>query len=250
MFVQSTVNVRRQGTRIQTVVLLQKLWCCLLTSGMVIKLWTSVVIQSHGVWIMKRHMMPSTKQFKWLWHSNDELHEVRLGGSVIEHKEPIKMVFLILQYAKLRLLEPYHSLSCNLLWYWQIWGMDIDALYLALAEEELYDCIKVRKHKSGNCWVVHNVAIRSLQTLAAIFSPTGAVLNTKKTWWKKPGLFKDDFWWTELLCLCNQTYCCNDSVNQKFFFSRRGVKKLPIVDSGDASISKSIGGNKKFNFYQ
>ena len=42
-------------TRILPPVLLEKLWCCLQTARMVIKLWIAVVIQSQSVWMMKTH---------------------------------------------------------------------------------------------------------------------------------------------------------------------------------------------------
>ena len=47
--------------RIQTPVLLQKLWSCLPTACMVIKLLTAFTIQLKNTWMMKRHMQQSTK---------------------------------------------------------------------------------------------------------------------------------------------------------------------------------------------
>ena len=70
-------------TRIQTVVLLQKLWCCLLASRTVMKLWIAVVIQLHDVWVMKKHMKPSTKKFKSFWQIIDKLRQIHLSKTVI-----------------------------------------------------------------------------------------------------------------------------------------------------------------------
>ena len=47
--------------------------------------------------------------------------------------------------------------------------MNTDSLYLALVEEELYDCIRNEKRQGGICYVVEPVIFRSLQTLAEIF---------------------------------------------------------------------------------
>ena len=43
--------------------------------------------------------------FKRLRYINDQLFEVELAKSEIEHKEPIIVGFFILHYAKLRMLE-------------------------------------------------------------------------------------------------------------------------------------------------
>ena len=50
-----------------------------------------------------------SKLFKRLDHMNNALYEVELTKTEIEHKEPIIVGFfiLILQYAKLRMLELY-----------------------------------------------------------------------------------------------------------------------------------------------
>ena len=55
------------------------------------------------------HAAINSKLFKKLHHVNNSLYEVELAKAQIEHKEPIIVVFFILQYAKLRMLELY----CN-----------------------------------------------------------------------------------------------------------------------------------------
>ena len=53
-------------------------------------------------------MERSTKKiFKRSGHTNNQLYEVELADSDIEYKEPIIVAFIILQYAKLRLLQLY-----------------------------------------------------------------------------------------------------------------------------------------------
>ena len=76
-----------------------------------------------------------------------DLHEVELLKSTIEHREPIIVGFFILQYAKLRIMELYYNLFHN---YcdenkFEELEMDTDSLYLALAEDNLDDCILPEK---------------------------------------------------------------------------------------------------------
>ena len=53
----------------------------------------------------KTHGVINTKVFKRLDHINDQLHEVDLAKTEIEHRKPIIVGFFILQYARLRMLE-------------------------------------------------------------------------------------------------------------------------------------------------
>ena len=67
--------------------------------------------------------------------------------STIEHREPIIVGFFKLQYAKLRMLQLYYNFYDE--FYdannFEEFEMDTDLLYLALAEENLNDCIKPDK---------------------------------------------------------------------------------------------------------
>ena len=55
----------------------------------------------------KTHSANNSKMFKPLNHITDQLYEVELVKSEIEHREPIIVGFFILQYAKLRMLKLY-----------------------------------------------------------------------------------------------------------------------------------------------
>ena len=66
----------------------------------------------------------------------------------IEHREPIIVGFFILQYAELRMFEFYYNFFTKL--------CDADqykteivtgSLYFALAENELYECIRIEKRR-------------------------------------------------------------------------------------------------------
>ena len=73
---------------------------------------------------------------------------MELLKSTIEHREPIIVgFFFILQYAKLRMLKLYYNFFgkfCDVNKFEEL-EMDTDSLYLALAEENLYDCIQPDK---------------------------------------------------------------------------------------------------------
>ena len=55
----------------------------------------------------KTHSASNIKLFKRLNLITDQLYEVELVQSEIEHREPIVVGFFSLQYDKLRMLEPY-----------------------------------------------------------------------------------------------------------------------------------------------
>ena len=57
----------------------------------------------------KTHSAINSKIFKRLNHITDQLYEVELVQSEIEHRELIIVGFLILQYVKLRMLELYYN---------------------------------------------------------------------------------------------------------------------------------------------
>ena len=87
----------------------------------------------------KTHAVISNKMFKRLGHINDQLYEVGLAKSEIEHKEPSFVGLFILQYAKLRMLELFYNFFtkfCDTDKYDEI-EMYTDSLYLALAEKYL-----------------------------------------------------------------------------------------------------------------
>ena len=85
----------------------------------------------------------NTKLSKRLDHINDQLYEKELAKAEIERREPIVVGFIRLQYVKLRTLELDHIFFkgfCDVNKIEKL-EMDIDSLYLALSEEELYNCI-------------------------------------------------------------------------------------------------------------
>ena len=147
-FVQSVVDARIEGDENPL-------------SGVVAETMKLLGNSSYGYQIMDRSRHTITKYlndekthkaineplFTRLNTVEKDLYEVELLKSTIEHREPIIVGFFILQHAKLRMLELYYNFFykfCDVNNFEEL-EMDTDSLYLALAEENLYDCIQPEK---------------------------------------------------------------------------------------------------------
>ena len=89
----------------------------------------------------KTHSAINNKLFKRLNFITDQMCEVELVKSEIEHREPVIVGFFILQCAQLRMLELYYNFFkkfCDTEKYEEL-EMDTDSIYLALSEENLED---------------------------------------------------------------------------------------------------------------
>ena len=116
--------------------------------------------------------------------------------------------------------------------------MDTDSLYLALAEEDLDDCILPSKRaeqierRSMDCRDDFRADAKNN------FFPRTCCSKHRKYDKREPGLFKEEFRCTEMLCLCSKTYCCYDSKCQKNNFSSKGLNKRALEDSGGGPMAK------------
>ena len=100
----------------------------------------------------KTHSAINSKMFKRLNDITDQLYEVQLVKSEIEHREPIIVGFFILQYAKLGMLELYYNFFkkfCDTDKSDEL-ERDTDSLYLTLSEENLEDFILSEKRAEWN----------------------------------------------------------------------------------------------------
>ena len=144
-FVQSAVDARRKRNEYRK-------------SSVVAKTMKFLVNSPYGFQIMNRsrhavtkylsdektHAAINSKLFRRLDNLNNSLYEVALAKAEIKHKEPIIVGFLILEYAKLRMLQLYYNFFtrfCDVNKFEEL-EMDKDSLYIALAEKELEDCIR------------------------------------------------------------------------------------------------------------
>ena len=172
---------------------------------------------------------------------NNSLYEVELAKAQLEQKEPIIVGFFILQYEKLRMLGLYYNLFTRFCDVNKFEGleMDSDSLYLALAEKEEEDCIRPemrakwqRLRSNNDC-----VDIFTADALAN-FIPRTCCVKCKQHDKREPGLFKEKFRCTEMLCLCSKTYCCYDVTSNKLKFSSKGLNNLVLEQSGDGPLEK------------
>ena len=173
----------------------------------------------------KTHGAINIKVFKRLGFINDQLYEVELVKSEIEHKEPIIVGFFILRYAKLRMLQLYYNSFdkyCDVIKFEEL-DMDTDSLCLALSDQDLYDCIRPAMKKVWNSLRSGDYTDKFSAHSTTTFFPRTCCAKHKKHNRREPGLFEEEIRCTEMICLCSKTYCCYDSQSNKFKFSIDGL---------------------------
>ena len=153
IFFQSAMNARRRGGEIPN-------------SSVLTETMKSPTNSSYGCQSMdrSRHTVASylgvertqreikNKLFEHLGYIDVHLNEIQLVKSENEHKKPIIVDFLILQFAKPRMLELRHKLFDK---DWDVaifeeLEMDTDSLYLAVFQRDLYDCIRPTMKQGWN----------------------------------------------------------------------------------------------------
>ena len=240
-FVQSAVNARREGDENPN-------------SSVVGETMKLLAHSSYGYQIMDRsrhtvikylndaktHGAINTKLFRRLDHINDQLYEVELAKAEIDYREPIIVGFFILQYAKLRMLELYYIFFerfCDVNKFWEL-EMDTDSLYLALSEKELYDCIRVESKAEWGLLRTDDCKNVFTANATTNFFPRICCTKHIKHDKREPGLFKKEYRCMEIMCLSSKTYCCYDSISNKYKFSSKGLNKRTLEDCGDGPMAK------------
>ena len=129
----------------------------------------------------KAHSAINSKMFKRLNHITDQLYEVELVKTEIEHREPIFVGFFILKYAKVRMLELYYKFFknfCDTDKYEEL-EMDTDSLYLALSEENLEGVIFPKKRAEWDQLLSKDCTNNFTANANDNFSPEHAVMLTR-----------------------------------------------------------------------
>ena len=106
---------------------------------------------------------------------------------------------------------------------------DTVSVFLAVAEETLYDCIQPEKK-------IAEIHLEQIQK--QVFFPRTCYSVNKKHNKREPGLFKEEIMCTEMLYLCSKTYCCYDNKSDKTKFSSKGLNKRILEESGDGPTEK------------
>ena len=181
----------------------------------------------------KTHGAIDNKMFKRLGYKNDQLYEVEVVKSEIEHKEPIIIWFFILQYAKLRKLQLYSNFfdkygyvkKCEEL------EMDTDSLYLALSKYDLYDRIEPARKKGWNSLQSADCRDEFSANSTTNFFPRDCCAKHRKHDRREPGLLKEE-------SRCKETYCCYDSQSNRFRFSSKGLNNRTLEDCSNGPMCK------------
>ena len=115
--------------------------------------------------------------------------------------------------------------------------IDTDSLYLALSEKKLYDCIRQESKAEWKLMRTEDRKDGFTANATTNFFPGTYCTTHKKHDKREPGLFKEEFRCTEMLCLCSKTYCCYDSISYKYKFSSKGLNKRTLEDCGDGPMA-------------
>ena len=111
--------------------------------------------------------------------------------------------------------------------------MDTDSLFLALSEENLEDIILPEERNEWQAIRSRDCTDSFTANATGTFFPRTCCNAHKKHDEREPGLFKEEFRYSEMSCLCSKTYCCYNRKSDKYKFSSRGLNKRTLVDSGD-----------------
>ena len=138
------------------------------------------------------------------------------------------------------MLELYYSFFTNFCDVNKIEELEIDTvpLYFAPAEKQLEDWILLEMRAQWQrLW--SNDCVDSLTADAVvIFFPRTRCVKHKQQDKREPGLFKEEFRCTEMLCLCIKTYCCYDITFNKLKFSSKSHNERVLEQGGDGPLEK------------
>ena len=207
---------------------------------MVIRSWIEADTRKHYLSDENTHKAINNRLFRRLNKVGRGTYEVELVKSTVEHREPIIVGFFILQYSKLRMLELYYNFFdkfCDVQKFEEL-EMDTDSLYLALAHENLYDCIRPEMRSIWN-EIRRDDCTETFRadSTCNFFRRTCCEKHVKHDK-REPGLFKEDFRCTEMLCLCSKTYCCYNSLTNKTKFSSKGLNKNVLEENSNGPLQK------------
>ena len=179
------------------------------------------------------------KFLKRLNFITDQISEVELVKSETEHSAPIIDRFFAWQYAKLRMLElcyTFFKKFCDTKKYEEL-EMDTETFYLALSEENLEDIILPEKRNEWEAMLSRDCTDSFTANATGKFLPRACCAAHRKHDKREPGLFKEEFRCTKMLCLCSKTYCCYHRKSKKYKVGSKGLNKRTPEDCGEGPLS-------------
>ena len=240
-FVQSAVKARRQGDKNPNLSVVAETVKLLVNSSYSYQItYRSRHTLTKNLTDEKTHSAIISKMLKRRNHITDQLYEVKFVKSEIEHREPISVGFLILQYAKLRVLELYYNFLknfCDTDKYEEL-EMDTDFLYLDLSEKNLEDVILPEKRAEWDQLRSTDCTDNFTANATDNSFPRTCCNAHKKHDKREPRLFKEKFRCAQILCLFGKIFCCHDRKSNKYKFSSKGLNKRTLEDCGDGPMSK------------
>ena len=188
----------------------------------------------------KAHKAISGNFFKRLNYLNNNLYEVQAVKSDLEHQEPIIAGFFILQYAQLRMLELFYNFFdqlglCNS---FEEMEMDTASLYQAQSQHSLGDCIKPEMKEAWMSVRKQNCRNIFSANWSSSFLPRMCCIAHIKYGKREHVLFEEEFYCTGIFFLCSTIYCCFDQNTEKIKFSRKGLNKRTLEETGARLLEK------------
>ena len=116
--------------------------------------------------------------------------------------------------------------------------MDTDSLYHALAEKELEDRIRPEMRAEWQMLRSNDSVDKFTADAVAKFFPRTCCVKHKQHDKREPGLFKEEFRCTQMVCLCSKTYCCYEVTYNNPKFNTKGLNKRALEQSGDGPLEK------------
>ena len=116
--------------------------------------------------------------------------------------------------------------------------MDTDTLYLALAHDNLFDCIRPSETSDWEALREHDCYDSFKADAVQNFFPRICSDKHKKHDKREPGLFKEKIRCTEMMCLCSKTYYCYDAKSDKYKLSSNRLNKRTPEEIGDGPLEK------------
>ena len=109
---------------------------------------------------------------------------------------------------------------------------------MALSEENLEDVILSEKRDDWNAMLLGDCTDTFTANATDNFFPRMCCNTNKKHNKSEPGVFREEFRCTGMLCLCGKTFCCCDRKSNKYKFSCKSLNKRTPEDCGDGPMSK------------
>ena len=130
------------------------------------------------------------------------MYEVEHVKAEIEHPEPIIVGFFILQYAKLGMLVLYYNYFKQYCDETKFKDFEMD---VASAKNDITDCIRQNKLSEWSAIRKEDCGDKFEADSLRNFFPRTCCSTHSQLDEPEPGVFKEEFRATEMICLCSKT---------------------------------------------